>query len=196
MRRAGWIAALLALAACNANPLLHEASANYAPLAVGETWTYQGSGGQVLSRAVAASLTYQGRAAFLVQEALNAVPQPNRYWSFNGGDWLQWNSSLSSWELYRRLPYVTGNSWPIASGSPTVTMETKVDSVENLSLASGYYANCFKLRTVSQSYAGGVTTTTESDAWAAPGIGDVQYGQVDASGTASVLAVITAYQVP
>jgi hypothetical protein len=196
VRRAGWIGLCLALAACNANPLLHEASADYAPLAVGDTWTYRGSGGQVLIRAVAATLSYQGRAAYKVQETLNAVPQADRYWSFNGGDWLQWDSSLSAWELYRRLPYVTGNTWPIASSDPTLTVDTIVDSVENLSLASGYYANCFKLRTVTQAYSGGVTTTTESDAWAAPGIGDVQYGQVDASGTASVLATITAYQVP
>jgi hypothetical protein len=196
MRRAGWIVALVCLAACNANPLLHEASANYAPLAVGQSWTYQTSGGQIFSRVIASSLAYQGRTAFLVQESLNGVPQPNRYWSFDGGDWLEWNAGLSQWELFRRLPYVTGNSWPIASGSATVTISTSVDSTENLGLGSGYYANCFKLRTVSQSYSGGVTTTTESDAWSAPGIGDVQYGQVDASGTASVLAVITAYQVP
>ena len=57
MRQAGWIVALICLAACNANPLLHEASANYAPLAVGERWTYQTSAGQTLSRVVAASLS-------------------------------------------------------------------------------------------------------------------------------------------
>jgi len=196
MRRAAWIIGVLGLAACNANPLLHEASADYAPLAVGQSWTYSASGGQVLNRVVGAAVAYQGRAAFLVHESLNSAPLPDRYWSFDGGDWLEWNSSLGIWGLYRRLPYVTSNSWPIASGSPTVQINTIVDGTENLGLASGYYANCFKLRTVTQSYAGGVTTTTESDAWSAPGIGDVQYGQVNATGTASVLAVITAYQVP
>jgi hypothetical protein len=190
MRRAGWILAVICLAACNANPLLHEASANYAPVSVGDRWVYNGTNIYTVS----AALNYQGRAAYSV--AITSTLNNSigtEYWSFDGGDWLAYNGV--KWLLYRRLPYVVGNSWPIYSNNPAAQVQTLVDSVENISLASGYYANCFKLRTVTQTYAGGVTTTTETDAWVAPGVGDVQYGQVDASGTASVTGVLTAYQV-
>jgi hypothetical protein len=190
MRRAGWIAALCFMAACNANPLLHEASADYAPLKAGDTWTYDACE----TTTVGPEMMYQGRMAFTLgssnchNNALGAVSV-----SFDGGNLLRFDGT--AWRLYRRLPYVIGNSWPIFSYDPTLTINTIVDSTENISLASGYYANCFKLRTVTQAYSGGVTTTTEADAWVAPDIGDVQYGQVDASGTASVTSVLTAYQV-
>jgi hypothetical protein len=194
MRRAAWIVALLGMAACNANPLLHEASANYDPIAVGDLWNYGGANGMLVT--ITGTQAYHGRPAYVADQVPNSTHVPAlNYWSFAGGDWLQWDPTLNAWTLYRRLPYVTGNTWPIPSHQASVQIDTIVDGTENLSLASGYYANCFKLRTVTQSYAGGVTTTTQSVAWVAPGIGDVQYGFVDASGTTNVTTDLTAYQV-
>jgi hypothetical protein len=184
----------LGMAACNANPLLHEASANYDPIAVGDQWSYGGANGMLVT--ITGTQVYHGRLAYVENQVANSNHALTvNYWSFAGGDWLQWDSSQNAWTLYRRLPYVTGNSWPIPSGLATVQIDTIVDGTENLSLGSGYFANCFKLRTVTQSFAGGVTSTTQTLAWAAPGIGDVQYGFVDASGTTNVTTDLTAYQV-
>jgi hypothetical protein len=199
MRRPGLL--LLALlpmlmVACNANPLLTAAASDYAPVAVGEAWTYAQPGTATpLVRTVSAQLAYHGREAFKVDTTSAGGPS-TAYWSFSGGDWYAWDPVLG-WILYRRLPYVTGNSWPIQTTDPVnIVATTYVEGPENVGLASAYYANCFKLRTETLTYSGGVTSTTEAISWAAPGVGDIKVEQVDSAGTVTVLGELSRFQAP
>lgn len=188
--------ALVLLTACNANPLLHEVSSDYAPVKAGQVWTYQEPSGALFVRSVGAPGPWNGRQAYPVAQSDNGVDAGTLYWSFDGGDWLQWDATLG-WILYRRLPYVPGNSWSVPTTITTRTVLATVDGTENLALQA-YYANCFKIRRQTYDYdpLAGVTTSTQTLDWAAPGVGDVKEAQVDVSGTTTVLGELIRYQAP
>lgn len=195
MRRLAWVLPLL-LAACNANPLLTMASSDYAPVKVGQVWTYAQTGSSTPTvRTVAAELVWQGRDAYQVDTSGPGAPS-TEYWNFQGGDWSRWDPSLG-WLLYRRLPYVTGNSWSTPTSDPVnIVTLTTVEGPENVALSNAYYANCFKLRSETTTFSGGLSSTVQTLSWIAPGIGDVKVAQIDNTGVETVLAVLSSYQAP
>jgi hypothetical protein len=192
------LAALLLplLLACNANPLLTDASANYAPMGVGAVWTFSlpGGGGPYVS-SVSSKALFQGRDSYQVDSTLGGAPAGTEHWSFIGGDWYAWDATLG-WVLYRRLPYVTGNSWYSPTTVTTDTVITYVEGPEKVVVPAGYFGSCFKLRRETFSYVGGVTTTAQELRWVAPGIGDVKVSQLDALGAETVLGELSSYQAP
>jgi hypothetical protein len=184
------------LAACNANPLLTAAASDYAPVKVGQVWTYAQPGSPTpYVRTVSAQVAWNGRSAYQVDDTGGGAPT-TEYWSFQGGDWYQWDPTLG-WLIYRRLPYVTGNSWNTPTTDPVnIVTITYVDGLENVGLANAYYGNCFKLRRETSTYSGGVTTTTDTISWVAAGIGDVKVASIDNLGTLTVLGELSSYQAP
>jgi hypothetical protein len=197
--RALGIAALLGLAACNANPLLKEAASNYAPAKVGSRWDFQDPAATLsVSRKVTGTGPYQGKDAYSVDTSINGGPPSTNYIAFEGGEELQYSSSLADWILYRRLPLVSNNRWSVPSGNPLVTTTVIVDGLEGVTVPAGRFDNCWRVRTRNETYDPvlDVTTTAETLAWAAPDVGDVRYADLASNGAVTVTLELTGYTLP
>lgn len=198
MRAAGAtiVGLALLLASCNANPLLKTVASDYAPIRLGSSWDYQSPDGTVsVSRKVSAAGTWNGRDAFTLQQQVNAFPPTLDYLSIERGEISMWDAALG-WTLWRRVPYITGNKWELATGNPNITQFQFVDGTEKVVVPAGTFDPCFKLRTKTLTYSGGVTTTTQAFAWAAPGVGDVRYASEDANGVLTVDLELVGYRIP
>jgi hypothetical protein len=121
----------LLLAGCGSNPLLQMAGSNYAPLKVGDTWTYQApapnGGYQDVVSIVGPVTTQGGRQAYsvLVTSSTNgtASPASKYYMNLQSGSLDVLDSvadTAASWALDRRLPYEPGDSWPAPVFLPAV----------------------------------------------------------------------------
>jgi hypothetical protein len=187
---------LLLLGACNANPLLKTVASDYAPIRLGSAWNYKSPDGTVsVSRQVSAAGTYNGRDAFTLQQQINAFPATLDHLSIERGEISWWDSTLG-WTLWRRVPYINGNKWELATGNPNITQYQFVDGTEKIEVPAGVFENCFKLRTKTLTYSGGVTATTQAYAWAAPGVGDVRYASEDVNGNITVDLELVGYSIP
>lgn len=201
MRAALAVAALalaLGLAACNANPLLRAAASDYAPLRVGSRWEYRSpDGATTLSREVTARGSFAGRDAYTVATRVDSGPAVESHLAFEQGDLLRHDAALG-WVLERRLPLVSGNRWPLDTGDPLVTSIRVVDGLEDLEGPLGAYKACFRLRTRTESFdpGSGLTSTAESLAWAAPGIGDVRYAVIGQDGAVSTTLELVGVSLP
>lgn len=188
----------LALAACNANPLLKAAASDYAPLRLGSRWDYKSpDGATTLARIVSSAGPYQGLDAFTVDSSLNSGPVVPAYWAFKDGELLQHSASLG-WILSRRLPLVNGNRWTVPSGSALATTTVQVDNLEKATVPAGEFDGCFKLRTRVATYnpLSGLTSTAESLVWVAPGVGDVRYASLAADGSITTTLELVGYSIP
>ncbi len=188
----------LGVASCNANPLLKAAASDYAPIRVGSNWSYRSpSGASTLDRNIIAAGPYQGLDAYTQASSVNGGPSSNEYLAYKDGELLRYSASLG-WILARRLPLVTNNKWSIPTGDPLVTSTVVVDGLEKVTGPLGEFDACFRIRSVTQTYNAGsnVTTTVESLAWAAPGIGDVRYASVAADGSITTTFELVGYKIP
>jgi hypothetical protein len=189
--------AALGLTACNANPLLKAAASDYAPARVGSHWDYKSPDGAIsVSRGITGSGVYQGKDAFTVMTSVNSGPASTNYIAFEGGDELQYDSSLG-WILYRRLPLVTNNKWVVPNTNPLVTTTVIVDGLERVTVPVGAFDGCFRVRTRNETYdpVADLTSTAETLAWAAPDVGDVRYGTLS-GGAVTVTLELTGYSLP
>jgi hypothetical protein len=189
---------VLGLQACGQNPLLRTVSADFAPIRLGSQWTYTSpSGGPVFNREVTGSGTVQGREAFTVTEQLGALPPSTDDWSLQAGT-LEHYSPTLGWTLLRRLPYVPGNKWVLATGNSLISAVQGVEALDSVDVPAGKFPSCYRLKTKISTYdpVGGVTTTAESLVWAAPNVGDIRYADVDANGTVSVTLELSSYRIP
>lgn len=193
-----WLAllAVLALGACNANPLLTMAASDYAPIRLGSSWDLKSPDGSVsVSRKIVAAGAWNGRDAFTLQQQVNAGAPTLSYLSFDRGEYSLWDAALG-WVLWRRVPYITGNKWDLSTGDPNITQIQFVEAPEKVDVPAGTFMNCFKLRTKTLTYSAGITTTTQAYAWVAPGVGDVKYASEDSSGVLTVDLELVGYQIP
>ncbi len=190
--------ALLALGACGQNPLLQSVSSDFAPIRVGSEWNYVDlNGAPAGSRKVTAAGTVQGREAFTVETQVPAAPLTTDYWCLNAGALESYDPTLG-WVLIRRLPYVFGNKWKLATGNALVTSTQSVEALETVTTPAGKFAACYRLKTKTETYdpINDVTATAETLLWAAPNIGDVRYANVDASGNITVTLQLSSYRIP
>lgn len=192
------ILGLLTVAGCNANPLLSTAASDYAPFKVGSSWSYQSPDGATsVLRTVLAVGPYSGREAFTLSTSVNGGPGSLSYLAFADGE-LQQHSASLGWIISRRLPLVTNGKWSIPSGDPLVSITAVIDGYENVDVPAGHFGDCFRIRNRTETYdsGSGTTSTAETLAWAAPDVGDVQYGALAADGSTAVTFVLVGYSIP
>jgi hypothetical protein len=192
------VAVLAALQACGQNPLLRTASADFSPIRVGSQWSYTvPKSGTAVSRLVSAAGPVQGRDAYTIVNSVTGQPPSTSYWSLQSGA-LDIYSPTLGWTLQRRLPYVTGNKWDLATGSALVSTVQSVDGIENIATPAGHFSACYRLRTDTSTFdpVADVTTTSETLLWAAPDVGDVRYASVDVSGNVTVTLELSSYRIP
>ena len=184
--RAAFCAAALALAGCNANPLLKMAAADYAPLRAGSNWVYvDAAGGPAFSTTV---LSVSGQQ----MDVANYEGLPGTSTLLVTGASVELLGAQA--QIDRKLPYLTGNKWNLFA--PPGSLSTRsVDGYESLVTPAGSFERCFRLKTETQAYnsGSGLTTTTGSLIWAAPNVGDVQYADVDSAGNVAVTAKLASY---
>lgn len=198
MRPRLWFAVLGFSLACNANPLLKNLTSNFTPLKAGSHWVYGVPDGSLtVTRQVMGTVPYAGRMAFHFRDSYsNGLPASNSYRAWGAAGALdQYSVAEAAWVAYRRLPYVTGNHWALSSSVPNISADVKVEAIEDVRVAAGAFANCFRLKTKVFVYdsSSGITTTTESLVWAAPDVGDVRYASVDLSGTVTTTLELGSY---
>lgn len=194
--RALAFAAVVLLGACNAHPLLQIAASDYAPIRLGSRWDYKKPDGSVsVARQVLGAGPWMGKQAFTLQTKVNALPATLDHVAVEHGMMTLWDSTLG-WTLWRQVPYVTGNKWDLATGNPNLTQIQFVDGTEKVAVPAGTFDSCFKLRTKTLTYSGGVTSTTQSYIWSAPGVGDVQYASEDVNGNVTVDLQLVGYSIP
>ena len=189
---------VVGLQGCGNNPLLRTASADYEPIRVGSQWTYTSpSGGPGLTRQVTAAGLQQGRDAFTVSQTIGGVPS-TEFWSLRSGALEIYSVSLGAWTLARRLPYVPGNKWDLATGSVLSSSIQTVEALESLDVPAGKFPGCYRLKTRTNTYnpGSGLTSTAETIVWSAPDVGDVRYASVDTSGTVNITLELSSYRIP
>ena len=189
---------LLGLQACGQNPLMRSARADFAPIRVGSQWSYRDpNSGSGFTREVVASGQAQGRDAFTLVETTAGVPA-TKFWSYQAGQLENYDASLGGWTLMRRLPYVSGNKWPVATGQALVTALQEVEGFDTVNVPAGKFDACYRLKTTISTYdpVGDVTSTTEALVWSAPNVGDVRYATVDGSGTTTINLELSSYGIP
>ena len=191
------VAVLLGLQACGQNPLLRSVSADFAPIRVGSQWSYRTASGGSFTRLVASAGPAQGRQAFTVLESTDGNPPVTQLWSFQSGELDQYDA-VNGWLLLRKLPYVTGNKWPLFSTDPLVTYLEEVEGFDTITVPAGKFDACYRVKTTISTYdpLADVTSTTQSLVWAAPNIGDVQTASVDVSGTQTVNLQLSSFRIP
>lgn len=192
------IALAFAVNGCGANPLLKAAASDYAPVRLGSAWTYQSlDAATTLQRDVIAAGPYNGLEAFTLATVVNGGPASLSYIAFDNGEMKQHDPTLG-WILFRRLPLVSGGKWPVPTANPLVTATTVVDGIENVDVPAGSFSACFRVRSRTETFnpGSGLTSTAESLAWAAPGVGDVRYGSIAADGSETITFVLTGYSIP
>ena len=201
--RAPWLLLPAALGlGCYTNPLLQSVTSDYAPSKSGSQWVYVVHGPLVdigMTRTLLDRGAYFGRQAdHYGRTYTSLLPAQDEYLASGSATALdQYSASQAKWIPYRRLPYVSGNRWPLDSTTPNVSFEMRVEGFENVRVPAGSFDNCYKLKVISNTYdpATGVTSTADSSlTWAAPSVGDVKGASVGLSGTVTVTLELTSYK--
>ena len=205
MRRLGCaFVALALLAACGSNPLLQMAGSNYAPLKVGDSWTYQAPAGGVKDVvSVTAYGVQQGREAYTVSIQTGAAAAAQYYVSLQAGALSVYDPQQApqgGWFLARRLPYEPGDSWPApifepaisgwsspadpwvlyAPGSVDQTTATVSTTISAITVPPANSRPATRSNLVTLTATG--ATVDGTVAYAAPNVGDVEYATTDANG--------------
>jgi len=190
----GLLASLL-LAACGQVPLLKMASQDYAPVKVGATWAFvDASGALAFTDTIVARGVFFGRDAYQRDRYYVGLGLTSTaYLAYSGSAIEQYSASQSAWILARMLPYVRENRWDVPTGLTWSAVKIWVGENENLSLPYGPVNDCYLLKVDNTVMSGPTSSTTSTLIWVAPGLGDVQYGYLDASKTVQVTALLSAY---
>ncbi len=174
---------MVCAAGCGKNPLLKAVTSDYAPLSVGDSWTYASpDGSKRVQVSVPGMATVAGTACFREQVVDQAGNSSTQYVARNPDSLMAYDATLGTWYVDRRLPYVSGNRWnlPLAAGQ---LQDTRfVDGMENLGVPAGSFESCYKVRTLTVSQSAGVSSTATDLVWAAPDVGDIQMAHLDATG--------------
>ncbi len=190
----GLLASLL-LVACGQVPLLKFASQDYAPIKLGSSWAFVDPlGAQIFSDQIVARSVFFGQDAYQRDRYdFGLGVTSTSYLKYSGNRIEQYSSSQAAWIISRMLPYVRENRWSVPTGLTWSAVTVWVGENENLDLPYGRVNDCYRLKVDNIIFAGAISSTTSSLIWVAPGIGDVQFGYLDASNTVQVTAQLSAY---
>ena len=186
MRRlAAVMVTLLLVQGCGGpQPLLSLVEKDYQPVRTGSWWTYSPVGpGTAFTRTVTSAVNSQGRNAYTVTLGA-AAPMPAARFSGlispDGDGLFVWDATPGTWRLERQLPYVVGSKWQLELSPGETSKEIEVNAMENVHTPAGVFTQCYRLVETTMA-----VSETARIIWAAPDVGDVQYGYL--SGNADVV---------
>ncbi len=187
----------LVLVGCGSNNVLNMLTSNYAPYRPGSSYTYvKADGSPAYTLVVSDAGLVAGKAALSVLiTPPSPAPSVTEIWAISGSR-MELLDPVLGWTLQRQLPYITNNTWRVPTSTPNLTSEIVVEAPETVIVPAGSFASCFKIHTKDYLYnpGTGLTSTTQTYVWAAPGVGDVKTVSVDALGISTTDALLASYR--